>query len=155
MQRRTQIAQKTFLAMLERTANITASAEAAGVTNQCIYLWQEKSDEFAAACQAARESAYDRLEAEALRRAVDGVVRKRPIVVGREVVDYEIITEYSDRLLEVLLKACRPDKYRERQSVEHSGPGGTPIAFDAVDQRSALADRIASLVARIDPPPPD
>ncbi len=144
--------QKIFLATFALTANLTTAAAAAGIPRTTVYKWQEEDEQFCAALNEAREQAYDRLEQEALRRAVEGTQRKRPIIVGREVVDYEIITEYSDRLLEMLLKAARPEKYRERQSIEHSGSDGGPIVIDVAEQRSALASRIASLTERTGPP---
>ncbi len=137
--------------MFALTANLTTAAAAAGIHRTLVWKWQEADDEFCAALNEAREQAYDRLEQEALRRAVEGTQRKRPIIVGREVVDYEIITEYSDRLLEMLLKAARPEKYRERQSIEHTGDA-TTIVIDVAEQRSALASRIASLTERTGPP---
>ena len=148
MQARTELAQKLFLDTYGKTANIAYAARAAGIQRKQVYVWQEKYDDFCSRMAEAREEAYDKLEQEALRRAVEGVQRKRPIIVGREIIDYEVITEYSDRLLEVLLKARRPDVFREKTSIEHSGPNGQPIAIDLAEQRSALAGRIASLTAR-------
>jgi len=148
VQARTELAQRLFLEAYATTANISYAAKAAGIRRKTMYDWQEKYDDFCSRMAEAREEAYDKLEHEALRRAVEGVQRKRPIIVGREIVDYEVITEYSDRLLEVLLKARRPDVFREKTSIEHSGPNGQPIAIDIAEQRSALASRIASLTAR-------
>lgn len=148
MQERTRIAQRKFLKAYAHTANMGVAAEAAGIHRTLVYRWQELYPQFAVRMNAAREEAYDKLEQEALRRAVRGVTHRRPVVVKGQVVDEEITTEYSDRLLEILLKAARPDKFRERQSVEHSGPQGGPISIDVAEQRSELASRIASLVAR-------
>src|SRR5262245_35751476 len=39
------------------------------------------------------------------------------------------VKKYSDSLLMFLLKAHRPDKFRERQSIEHTGKDGGPIAY--------------------------
>ena len=64
--------------------------------------------EYAAEFVRAKELAMQVLEDEATRRALglDGA-------------------EPSDRLMEFLLKAGRPDIYRDR--IEHSGPGGKPL----------------------------
>lgn len=53
----------------------------------------------------------------------------------------EVETRYSDTLLIFLLKGARPEKYKDRQSHEHTGSGGGPIAID--DPRERLADLIA------------
>lgn len=50
-------------------------------------------------------------------------------------------TTYSDRLLELLLRAKKPEEYRERSSVELSGAGGGAIEVEAV-RRMALADPV-------------
>lgn len=60
------------------------------------------------------EAAIDDLEHEAWRRAQQGVTRTEPIMYQGEQVAEKVITEYSDRLMELLLKATRPHKYREQ-----------------------------------------
>lgn len=89
-----------------------------------VWFYEErKTDEvFAAQWDEALETAIDAMELEARRRAVEGV--EKPIV-GRIGKDQDgIITtvrEYSDSLMTLLLKAHRPDKYRERTDVHHTG----------------------------------
>lgn len=124
--------QARFLKVFGQTANISAAVKAAKIGRTIVYVWQEHDPEFAIAMQQAREQAYDRLEAEALRRAVEGTTRKRPIFSNGEIVDWEVYREYSDRMLELLLKAARPEKYRERYDVT---TGGQPIvkAYAAED----------------------
>jgi hypothetical protein len=41
--------------------------------------------------------------------------------------------EYSDNLLMFLLKAAKPDKYKDRFSSELSGPDGKPVQIVQVD----------------------
>ena len=53
------------------------------------------------------------------------------------------VRKYSDTLLIFMLKARRPEKYRERANVELTGQGGGPVELD---DRSAAA-RIAALLA--------
>jgi hypothetical protein len=129
---RTRASQARFLKVFGKTANITSAAKAAKVGRTIVYVWQEHDPEFAVAMQQAREEAYDRLEGEALRRAVEGLPRKRPIFSNGQIVDWEVYREYSDRMLELLLKASRPEKYRERYDVT---TGGQPIvkAYAAED----------------------
>lgn len=124
--------QRAFLKAFAMTANVSGAARAAKVGRTQVYAWSEHDEQFAFAMNVAREEAYDRLEAEAWRRAVDSVTRERPIYSRGELVGTEVITEYSDRMLELMLKAGRPDKFRERfdvrQTVEHQAVG-----YDAAD----------------------
>ena len=82
------LAQEKFLQVIGECANITAAAEAAGIARSTHYLWLKDSD-YRKRFLEARESAYDRLEREAFKRALAG----------------------SDRLLTFLLAAYRP-KFR-------------------------------------------
>ena len=65
--------------------------------------------DFALAWDEAVNIAADALEREAWRRAVEGF--EEPVHYRGEVVGY--VKKYSDRMLELLLKAHRPEKYRE------------------------------------------
>jgi hypothetical protein len=66
--------------------------------------------EFAKDWADAIEEATDALEAAARGRAIDG--HKRPIYQGGKHVGDEIV--YSDRMTEILLKAHRPEQFREK-----------------------------------------
>jgi hypothetical protein len=56
-------------------------------------------------------------EDELHRRAVEG--NAKPVYQGKELVGH--IQEYSDGLLALILKSGNPDKYADRQKVEHTG----------------------------------
>jgi len=56
-------------------------------------------------------------EDEADRRAIEGV--QKPVYQQKELVGY--VTEYSDNLLITQLKAGNPEKYADRQKVDHQG----------------------------------
>lgn len=60
------------------------------------------------------QDAVDTLEKEAWRRAFEGVTRTEPIMYQGERVAEKVIVEYSDKLMELMLKANRPHKYREQ-----------------------------------------
>lgn len=115
-------ARTTFLKTLEATCNVSEAAKAAGVDRATPYMWRAKDEAFAQAWDAAIEIAVDKLEYAARNRAVDGV--EEPII-GRIERDRDgIITttrRYSDTLLVTLLKAHRPEKYREKVDHEHRG----------------------------------
>lgn len=104
--------QKAFLDALSKMANVRAACEVSGVSRAKVYAYRGQSQAFARRWEQALEVAYDRLEQEAWRRAVAGT--ERPVTVAGQ---REVIREYSDRMLEVLLKAHRPEKFRERYDV--------------------------------------
>lgn len=98
--------QRAFLVTFAATGHITKAAAAAGIHRTTIHCPAWRDDEaFQAAYDRARQAATDLLVHEAWRRAVHGVRRKvgwyRGVAGGEELV-------YSDRLLEVLLKANHP-----------------------------------------------
>jgi Bacteriophage Sf6, terminase small subunit-like len=88
-----------FLGALTEGASVTAACNRAVITRRTVYNWWEADPEFAAAWDDAIEAGTDALEDEALRRAKDK----------------------SDTLLIFLLKARRPEKYKDRVSTEHRG----------------------------------
>lgn len=117
-----------FLTLLSETCNVTKSAQAIGISRQCAYDNRDADPAFASAWDNAIEEAVDLLEQEAQRRAFKGT--QRPVFhQGKEC---GVIQEYSDTLAIFLLKAHRPKKYRERSSIEHSGPDGGPIQTHAI-----------------------
>ena len=74
------------------------------------------------------EQAAQRLEAEAKRRAVEGV--EEPVFYqGKQC---GVIKRYSDALLMFLLKGAMPDKYKERTSTELTGAGGKDLRVEFV-----------------------
>src|SRR5690606_10953200 len=99
-----------FLAELARMANVSAAAKKAGVPRSTAYDWYKADEAFAAGWDDAVEVAVDSLEKEAWRRARDGVLK--PVYQKGEKVGQ--VREYSDQLMVTLLKAHRPEKYRER-----------------------------------------
>jgi hypothetical protein len=110
-----------FLDQFGATGLVGKSAEAVGIGRRTVYNWLDNDPEFHQQFEYAREQFVEMLEAEAKRRACDGV--DKPIFYQGQLV--ETVKEYSDTLMIFLLKANAPDKYRER--VEHSGEGGGPI----------------------------
>ena len=113
---RARVWMKAFLASLRLKANVTIACEEANVSRATVYRHKGK-EAFAAEWEAALAEGIDRLEAEAWRRAVDGVsepVFQMGVQVG-------VVQRYSDTLMVLLLKGHKPSKFRERVSTEHSG----------------------------------
>lgn len=107
---RTDRAREAFIATLRESCNVSEAARAAGIGRSTAYEWRDDDPEFAAAWDDAEQEAADKLEREAWRRAVEGT--DKPVTFqGAITATYK---EYSDRMLEILLKAHRPEKYVER-----------------------------------------
>lgn len=108
-----------FLEILGSTCNVTLAARGAGIIRNTAYVHYKALPEFAAAWDDAKEAAIEILEAEAWQRA-----RKQ-----------------SDTLMIFLLKAHKPDKYRETVRNEISGINGAPIQHQ-VSKFTEAADKI-------------
>jgi hypothetical protein len=127
-----------FLAAYRLTASVTRAAKAARVDRHAHYRHLERSASYKLAFAAAGVEAGQTLEDEAVRRAVEGVVRPvmyhgKPVLIpvnpkqlrGKKKPLLE--HEYSDTLLLALLRAKKPAEYRER--VEHSVDPDTSRRF--------------------------
>ena len=110
-----------FVTVLRETANVTGAARSISMSRTAVYERRKSDKAWADAWDNAIEEAVDALEHEARRRALAGV-EKGIYYQGARV---DTMREYSDVLTIFLLKAHRPEKYREK--FEHSGPGGGPI----------------------------
>jgi hypothetical protein len=126
--------QQRFLKALAETGNVSASVDLAATSRTRIYELRKVDQAFRAAWYDTENIASDRLEAEAWRRAVEGV--REPLVSGGKVVRDDdgnpiVIRRYSDPMLTLLLKARRPERFRDRSSIEHTGKNGGPIVFQS------------------------
>lgn len=150
--------QKAFLAAFAETGNLTRSAEAAGVVRRQHYEWLEDAG-YRKAFADAQAQATDALEAEARRRAVEGVEEPTGWYQGSP---GGYVTRYSDTLLMFLMKGANPDKYKERTSVETAdvdistwnSPEDLPFLERLANGESPKAvelDRARSLVTRQTP----
>lgn len=111
-----------FLEHFAVYGNVTRACEHAEINRTTVYVWQEHDEEFAAAFREAEIQATEVLEAEARRRAVEGVTTTTPIYSRKGQLLHTLVeTKYSDTLLIFLLKARAPDKYRERYDVTTAG----------------------------------
>lgn len=100
---------KAFLKAFAKIGSITAAATAVGVTRWAVHKAMARSDDFRRQVDAAAEECTDRLEAIAVQRATRD---ENP----------------SDLLLIFLLKARKPEKYRDNYRIETTGADGGPIA---------------------------
>lgn len=117
-----------FLKRLAETGNIAESCKKAKISRTAAYERRNADSDFAAQWGEALEMATEALEYEARRRAEKGTLE--PIYYkGKRA---GTVRKYSDTLLIFLLKAHKPEKYRETVRNEHSGPGGSNIVIKVV-----------------------
>lgn len=119
-----------FLRVLSETGNVTRAARETGLSRSTAMRHRAKDPAFAEAWAEALDVGADALEAEARRRAVEGV--ERP-VFGRVATGLDgqvgVVREYSDTLLIFLLKGCRPEKYRERREISATTHGKITVDY--------------------------
>lgn len=127
---------KAFVESFRQVGNVTVAAEAAGISRATYYYWLERDDAFAQAVRQAEIEAVERLEAEARRRAVEGVSREEGIFYKGFQIATKVVTEYSDTLLIFLLKGAKPEKYKDRQ--ELSGK----VNIEVEKEMEAALDRL-------------
>lgn len=104
---------KAYLSSLADVGTHTAAANGANIDRTTAWLLRKADPAFEAACADAMDQFADSLEAAAVKRGRDGVVTT---FVGKDGTIYEN-RNYSDTLLDKLLRANRPDKYREKVDV--------------------------------------
>lgn len=106
-----------FLGSMATMPNVRAACLAAGVSRPLAYLHRDHYPGFKAAWDVAAEDGIDHMEQEAWKRAKDA----------------------SDRLMELMLRAHRPEKFGAKVAMEHSGPGGGPIESRTTIDASKLS----------------
>ena len=109
----TPFTQGEFLRLLGEGHTVTAAAQAVGFSRAWVYERKSADPGFAQLWAEALEEGNDALEAEARRRAVEGVCK--PVFYQGEEVGQ--IREYSDTLLLAMLKAKRAD-YRDHGKLQ-------------------------------------
>jgi hypothetical protein len=113
-----------FLKTFAETGTVVAACKAARIDRSTAYRDRSKNPRFAAQWAEAEEAGTELLEGEAHRRAYKGFMK--PVFQNGKQVG--AIRQYSDLLLIMLLRARRPNVYRENSRVELTGAGGGPIA---------------------------
>jgi hypothetical protein len=111
-------AQAAYLEALPKYFTVTAACAKAGIAFTRLQQWREHDGAFLVKEQTARDAIADQLEAEAIRRAFKGI--RVPVYQGGLLAGH--ITQYSDQLLTLMLKALRPEKFRERSEISVTQP---------------------------------
>jgi hypothetical protein len=114
---------ETFITALRSHGNVSEACAAALIGRTAAYAWRADEPAFAAEWDEALDEAADTMEREAWRRAVEGVDEPVFGSMGQGLGSGEVgrIRKYSDTLLIFMLKAARPEKFRERTETRHTG----------------------------------
>ena len=110
---RTDRARDTFIETLRLSCNVSAACRAANIGRSAAYAWRREDEAFSEAWAEAEAEAIDNLEGVAYTRAMAGE---------------------SDRMLEILLKGHRPERYVERRQVDFTGKIVTEIQLTGPDE---------------------
>src|SRR5690606_26043730 len=149
---------------LAESGNVTDAARRAGLARVTVYRYWENDEELAKLFDEALRLGQHGLEDEARRRAYTWVLD--PVVYQGKIQEQEVydqatgeitkipvaVRRYSDVLLMFLLKAAFPEKYKERQAVEHQG--AVPTA-PAVDLKKLSDDELVQFHALLKKARPD
>lgn len=153
------ISQHTLLEAYRKVGVVARAAEIAGVHRMTHCHWRANNEGYRQVYEEITADLADDLEQAARTRAIKGVRQVKFTKSGEPLRDprkhdpetglvkdefkddpwyYE--NTYSDRLLELLLKAKKPDEFRERQSIEHSGPGGVPMEMELAARQVVITN---------------
>lgn len=108
---------KAFLVAFRKTGNMGDTAALVGTTRATVYDWRHHDPEFSKAYDAAEEDAADAIEAEVHRRAVLGW--EEPLSWQGQLTG-DVVRKYSDMLLGLLIKAHKPERFRERHETKNT-----------------------------------
>lgn len=126
-----------FLSALRKTGNVTAAAEAAGLSRSQAYQLRRSDDGFRQDWDDALQAAIDDLEEELRRRALHGV--EQPIYYGGK--ECGRVRTYNDALGMFLLRA------RRRELFDKAGGDELATAIDA-SPLAEIQERLKRLRAR-------
>ena len=133
-----------FLEAFAKYGLVIAAAKEAGVARSTVYHERQRNEEFALAWADVEEWSTEEMEQEARRRAVMGV--QEPVYYRGELVGH--VRKFSDTLLIFLLKARRPEIYRE--TIVHTGRDGGPIEVADDIQDPAVREAGRRLVRAVE-----
>jgi hypothetical protein len=106
--------QEAFLDAYKRTIMVGRACEEAKINRGLLYVWKDTCPDFLEKFNKCRDSIADTIEDEAKRRAVEGY--EKPVYQSGQLVGH--IQEYSDQLMNTILKAHKPDDYKDRIKTE-------------------------------------
>ena len=106
-----------FCIALSEGLSVTAACQRASISKMAAYAWRNADPEFAAAWENALDAGTDVLEDVALKRAQDS----------------------SDRLIIFLLKARRPEKFKDRAHIDKAETVNINVTVNDQQRAKAMA----------------
>jgi hypothetical protein len=119
---------RRFLDAFAESGLVYHACERARISHGTVCTWRREDPEFNLLYQEHLDAAIETFAKEAVRRGRDGWLE--PVYQGGKKVGS--IRKYSDRLLELVLKAKLPEYRQASVKHEHSGPAGGPIVVTNV-----------------------
>lgn len=102
-----------FLRIYAQVGSISKVCQIMGIGRRTVQMYAQKHPEYRERMNEAKEECTERMEAEAIRRGTDGY--EEPVFYKG--VQVSTIRKFSDILLIFMLKALRPEVYRENTNV--------------------------------------
>jgi hypothetical protein len=136
---------RRFLECFAQTGSVNRASQHAGVSRRTHLNWRKTDRRFAAACEDALTMFIEEIEWEVHRRGVEGVLE--PVYYAGKPVG--AIRKYSDNLLMFLLKALKPEKYRDNYN-----SFGEPPPVDREEVIASIEKKLQRLAQRTGMPPP-
>jgi hypothetical protein len=144
---------RAFLAALTVSPNVTAAAKAAGIARPYAYQCRDNDPSFAQEWDAALEAAIDSLEQECWNRAMGNNIKflfdkdGSPLLhphTGQPYYEHQA----SDAMATLLLKAHRPDKYKDRSALDLNAQVTTKPALDKSKLTDEELDQLETLLRK-------
>ena len=140
--------QVEFLALLREGRTVEGAARNVGIHRSTLYRLRDRNEEFRRSWDEAWEAGIEALEDELRRRGFEGV--EKPVFHSGVVVGS--VREFDTTAAIFILKARKPEVYRDNARIEHTGPGGGPSrsrasARSSFAGSSALPSGVVSLAS--------
>lgn len=134
--------QAEFLSLLREGRTVEGAARRVGIHRSTLYRLRDRDEQFRRSWDEAWEAAIEALEDELRRRGFEGV--EKPVFHSGVVVGS--VREFDTTAAIFILKARKPEVYRDNARIEHTGPGGGPVQVQSF--REEFIRRIERLAAR-------
>ncbi|TSA41006.1 MAG: hypothetical protein D4R57_01165 [Verrucomicrobiales bacterium] len=135
--------QKKYIAALRLKGNISLACLAAKVSRSTVNEYREADPVFNALCEDALNFNDDLVEGRAYQLGVEGFME--PVFQGGMCVGYKRV--FSERLLEVMLKARKPNKFDTGKKLNITTTGGNTTPVMAVSDVAELVKNLSPTLA--------
>lgn len=124
---RTKKNREAFLKALDKArGNVSDACDVIGIGRTAAYKWKAEDEVFRVEWDDVVDKHTDALESKVYERAFDGW--QEPVFYQGE--ETGSITKFSDSNAQFLLRARRPNVYRDNSKIELGGPDGGPLRIE-------------------------